>query len=84
MERLNGEIRDRENVMRSLKKDNTRILTGMQIFHNYVRPHNGIDGHTPSELAGIEVEGENKWLTLIQNAATQPTKSNVKKRSIRT
>jgi putative transposase len=69
MERLNGEIRDREKVMRSLKKDDTPILTGMQIFHNYVRSHNGIDGHTPSELAGIQVKGENKWLTLIQNAS---------------
>jgi putative transposase len=39
MERLNGEIRDREKVMRSLKKDDMAILTGMQVFHNYVRPH---------------------------------------------
>jgi len=68
MERLNGEIRDREKVMRSLKKDDTPILTGMQIFHNYVRPHEGLDGRTPSEPAGIEVKGENKGLTLIQNA----------------
>jgi transposase-like protein len=74
MERLNGEIRDREKVMRSLKKDDTPILTGMQIFHNYVRPHEGLEGRTPSELAGIQVEGENKWLTLIQNAASHPTK----------
>jgi hypothetical protein len=69
MERLNGEVRDREKVMRSLKKPDTPILTGMQIFHNYVRPNEGIDGHTPSELAGITVEGENKWLTIIQNAS---------------
>jgi hypothetical protein len=68
MERVNGEIRDREKVMRSLKKDDTPILTGMQIFHNYVRPHEALDGRTPSEGAGIKVEGENKWLTLIQNA----------------
>ena len=66
--------RDREKVMRSLKKPDTPILTGMQIFHNYVRPHEGLDGHTPSELAGIKVKGENKWLTLIQNAASHPTK----------
>jgi hypothetical protein len=43
----------------------------MQIFHNYVRPNEGIDGHTPSELVGVKVEGENKWLTLIQNAANR-------------
>jgi hypothetical protein len=73
MERLNGEIRDREKVMRSLKKTDTPILTGLQIFHNYVRPNEGIDGQTLSELAGIKVEGENKWLTLIQNAS-QPRK----------
>jgi hypothetical protein len=71
MERLNGEIRDRERVMRSLKKSDTPILTGMQIFHNYVRPHAGLAGHTPSELAGITVRGENKWRILIQNAARQ-------------
>jgi transposase-like protein len=69
MERLNGEIRDREKVTRNLKKDDTPILTGMQIFHNYVRPHMGLNGKTPADLAGIRVEGENKWLTLIQNAS---------------
>jgi len=68
MERMNGEIRDRERVMRTLEKADTPILTGMQIFHNYVRPHDALDGRTPSEAAGIKVEGENKWLTLIQNA----------------
>jgi hypothetical protein len=58
------------------------ILNGMQIFHNYVRPHEGPNGRTPSQLAGIEVEGENRWLTLIQNAADHPTKldSHIKRR----
>ena len=39
MERLNGEIRDREKVMRGLKKINTPILTGYQIHHKYIREH---------------------------------------------
>jgi len=69
MERMNGEIRDREKVMRSLKREDTPILTGYQIFHNYIRPHMALDGKTPADLAGIEVQGENKWLTLIQNAS---------------
>ncbi len=68
MERLNGEIRDREKVMRSLKTDDSRIIKGMQIHHNYIRSHMGIDGMTPSEKAGIKVEGLNKWITIIQNA----------------
>jgi putative transposase len=69
MERMNGEIRDREKVTRNLKKPDTPILAGMQIFHNYIRPHMALDGKTPSEAAGISVKGENKWLTLIQNAS---------------
>jgi putative transposase len=68
MERFNGEIRDREKTMRGLKAKDTPILTGYQIFHNYIRPHEGLEGKTPSEACGIRVEGKNKWLTLIQNA----------------
>ena len=73
MERLNGEIRDREKVMRGLKKDDTPILKGYQIFHNYIRDHEGLKGKTPAEACGIEVKGENKWMTLIQNASIQKT-----------
>lgn len=69
MERLNNEIRDREKVMRSLKNPDTPIIAGYQIFHNYVRPHMALDGKTPAEVAGIEVQGNDKWLTLIQNAS---------------
>jgi transposase-like protein len=80
MERLNGEIRDREKVMRGLKDANTPILTGYQIYHNYVRPHEALEGKTPAEACGIRVEGENKWITLIQNAASYPTKLDNDKR----
>jgi len=68
MERLNGEIRDREKVMRGLKKKGTPIFTGYQIFHNFIREHEGLEDKTPAEACGIKVEGNNKWLTLIQNA----------------
>jgi hypothetical protein len=72
MERMNGELRDRERVMRTLEKADTPILTGMQIYHNFIRPHEALEGKTPSEVAGIKVKGENKWLTLIQNASKKP------------
>ena len=75
MERMNGEIRDRERVMRTLEKPDTAILTGMQLYHNYIRPHEALKGKTPSEAAGIKVEGDNKWLTLIQNAGYKVIKT---------
>lgn len=73
MERMNGEVRDREKVMRGIKKEDTPILKGYQIFHNYLRPHEGLGGKTPADKCGIEVKGENKWITLIQNASHHPT-----------
>ena len=69
MEGMNGELRQREKVMRTVEKPDIAILSGMQIYHNYVRPHEALNGQTPSEAAGIKVEGENKWITLIQNAS---------------
>jgi putative transposase len=79
MERFNGELRQREKVMRTLKKPDSHILSGYQIYHNYIRPHESLEGKTPSEVAGIKVEGENKWLTLIQNASNK--KFSVKSRN---
>jgi putative transposase len=69
MERMNGEIRDREKTMRGLKRNRTPILSGYQIYHNYIRPHEALDGKTPAEACGITIEGETKWKTLIQNAS---------------
>jgi hypothetical protein len=48
MESFNGELRDREKVMRSLKREDSPILKGMQIHHNFVRPHMALDGKTPA------------------------------------
>jgi hypothetical protein len=70
MERMNGEVRDREKVMRGIKRMDTPILKGVQIYHNFIKPHEALQGRTPAEAAGINVEGEDRWRTLIQNAAT--------------
>jgi len=58
MERMNGEVRDREKTMRGLKKKDTPILKDYQIFHNYIRPHEALDGKTPAEACGIKIEGK--------------------------
>lgn len=69
MEQMKGEVRDREKVMRGLKRTDTPILKGVQIYHNFIKPHEGLHWKTPAEAAGIMIEGPDKWLTLIQNAS---------------
>jgi transposase-like protein len=68
MERMNGEIRDREKVMRGIKRGDSPILKGYQLYHNYFREHDTL-GKTPAEAANIKIEGRNKWITVIQNAS---------------
>ena len=71
MESFNGNAaRHREKVIRGLDKDNTAILAGLRLYHNHVRPHQGLPGKTtPGEAAGIKIEDANKWKTMIQAAA---------------
>ncbi|MDA4124650.1 MAG: transposase [Thaumarchaeota archaeon] len=52
MERQNGRWRDREKVMRGLKRADSPVVSGLQIFHNYFRPHGGLGGKIPAEAAG--------------------------------
>ena len=69
MERLNGEIRDREKVFRGLKKMDTPILDGMKAYYNFTKKHGSLNDKTPADIASIKVHGDNKWSTLIQNAS---------------
>ena len=70
MESFNGAtVRHREKVVRGLKKEDSVILTGLRIYHNHVKPHLGLEGKTPGEVAGIHIEGNNPWKTIIQAAA---------------
>jgi transposase-like protein len=75
MERLNGEIRDREKVVRGVKKPNGPFVEGLQIYHNYIRPHMALDGRTPASVAGIEVLGDDKWRTIIEAASRVPPRN---------
>lgn len=71
MERLNGEFRDREKIVRGVKKKYSPIFDGYQIYHNYFRPYMALDGKTPAEVYGIEIKRDNKWITVIQNASNR-------------
>lgn len=72
VERLNGTVREREKVMRGMKGANTaeELMNGFRTYYNFVRPHMSLDGKTPAEASGLEIElGQNKWLGLIKEAS---------------
>jgi len=69
MERANGEFRDREKCTRGLKINDSPMIEGYKIYHNFFKPHMGLDNKTPADMAGIEIQGDNKWKTVIENAS---------------
>ena len=71
METFNGELRDREKTMRSVKIDDSPVLKGMQIFHNYVRPHMALEGKTPAEAAGFRLKGRTSGLRLSRTRSAK-------------
>jgi hypothetical protein len=71
IERLNGEIRDREIVMRGLDHDETAqiIADGIRINHNFIRRHTALGGKTPAQVSGLDLQLEGiRWKALIERA----------------
>ena len=64
--------------MSAVKNSNTPIVEGHRLYYNYIRPHESLDGKTPSEEAGITIEGDNKWLTLMRKAIKHKKANNEK------
>ena len=80
-ERLNGEFKARIKTAREFnlkpnKKTDGKLRGGcpalmrlLIIHHNFFRPHSSLNGRTPAEAAGIIIHGDDKWVTMIANAA---------------
>ena len=69
MKRLNGEIHDREKIFCGLKIFDTELIGGLKTYYDYTKNHELLNGKTFAEEALVEVDGRNKWITLIQNAS---------------
>ena len=63
IERMQENIREREKTMHGLKRDETPFVEGCRIYYNFIRPHLGLSGTTPAEMAGVGVNGS--WEELL-------------------
>ena len=74
IERYHNEIREKLKSRRGLGNDESaqNFAELLRINHNFVKPHQGLDGKTPAESAGINLElGDNKYLDLIKLSGTK-------------
>ena len=85
VERMQGSIREREKVMRSIKIEDSDVVEGYRIYYNFIRPHMSLDGKTPAEVAGLDLglEGD-RWLSLIKQSAEDKEIPKVSARKILT
>lgn len=68
IERFHGTFRERDKVMRGLKSVETAqvFIDAFRNYYNFIRPHEGLNGMTPAQAAGIDLKsGKNRWIELI-------------------
>lgn len=72
VERLQGTIRERDKVMRGMKKEKTAkvLMDGLKNYYNFLRPHMELENKTPAEKANLDLElGRNRWYSIIRKGA---------------
>lgn len=72
IERVNNTIRDREKTFRGMDNDRSAqvMADGIRINYNFIRPHMGLDGKTPAQIAGLDLGLEGiRWKALINRAS---------------
>jgi transposase-like protein/DNA-directed RNA polymerase subunit M/transcription elongation factor TFIIS len=80
MERYHGTLKERTKVMRGIKTPDSATFDGQRIYYNHIRPHQGLNGKTPGQAAGLELGlGVNKWESLIKKATQNPPQVNAGK-----
>lgn len=66
--------------MREMQNDETAkiMMSGFRDYYNFIRPHMGIEGDTPAEEAGIDLElGRKRIKNLIKQSSTKTISNRV-------
>ena len=74
IERYHNEIREKLKARRGLGNDESDqdFVELLKINHNFTKLHQGLDGKTPAEIAGIDLNlGQDKYLDWIKQAGTK-------------
>jgi hypothetical protein len=63
--------------MRAIKKPNSAFIEGQRIYYNHIRPHQDLNGKTPAQAAGLDLNlGKNRWESLIKKASKSESAPN--------
>ena len=61
--------------MRGIKRSDTPILKGLQIYHNFVRPHEALNGETPANREQPRLHRKGKPGEQPRTTQNHPTKN---------
>ena len=72
VERLHNTLKDRTKTQRALDNDTSAqiMVDAIKLNYNFARPHMALNGLTPAEAAGLDLNLRgNKWKELIRRAS---------------
>ena len=69
VERLHGTVRDRNKTQRGLEIPDSPFVKGHQLYYNFIRPHESLNGYTPAHFSSIYLNlGNKKWEKLLMQS----------------
>ena len=69
VERLQGTVRDRNKTQRGLKSEESVFVKGHQLYYNFIKSHESLNGYTPAHFANIYLNlNDKKWQNLLMQA----------------
>jgi len=55
--------------MRGFKGQEKVFADGFRTYYNFIRPHQGLNGMTPSQKANLALDlNRNRWLSLLRQS----------------